>query len=102
MNPLAEQIEAFLLSERGWVSASLLCERFNVRERALRGISGKPGLCSTFAISGDKGYKHVARATEREFERFRSRLREHAIAQMVRARRLRRLRDQLRQQLLDL
>ena len=88
----AAQIEAYLLENRHWIPAPEICARFGVHERALRGLGDRPGLCSAFAISGDKGLKHVRYATDAEFDHFSNRLRQHGIAELVRVRNLRRLR----------
>jgi hypothetical protein len=89
MNDLAPQIEAYLLAERRWVSSADLCERFGIRERALRQVGDREGLCSSFAISGDKGFRHVLHASPAEWERFEGRIRSHGIAELVRIKRLR-------------
>jgi hypothetical protein len=95
MNNRAAQIEAFLMERHGWVSSKELCARFEINARALRAIDGKPGLCSEFAIYGDKGYRHVGTATEKEFDRFEGRMHLHAIGELVRRIKLRRLRREL-------
>lgn len=95
MNETAAAIEAFLLSAQGWVSSSTLCAKFDVKERALRADGNEPGLCTTFAISGDKGFRHIRHATDEEFDRFYARGRNHGIRQLVRLRRLRRARANL-------
>lgn len=89
-------IEAHLLAApgSGWVKTSELCELFEIKDRQLRAVGDKPGLASEFAISGDKGLKHVTRATPAEFLRCKHRLRRHAIAELVRARNLDRRRSQ--------
>ena len=96
MSALAAQIEAFLLSSRRWVSADELCERFLVNEREFRATAGRPGLCSAFAISGNSGFLHVACASDEEFAGFYERVRRHGIGELVRVRRLRRRRMELR------
>ena len=99
---LKEAIEQYLLTAPGdgWVKGRDLCERFDLRnDRALRGVGDRPGLCSVFAISGDKGFKHVARAGTVEYLRFKHRLRRHAISEMVRVRDLDRRRSQVTQQI---
>jgi hypothetical protein len=102
MNPQAEQlkdlIEAFLMSAPGdgWASSAEIRRRFDLRsDRVLRGVGNSPGLCSEFAISSDKGFKHVARASTREWLAFKHRMRNHAISEMVRTRNLDRLRAQM-------
>lgn len=67
-DPVAGQIERYLLERRDWVSAAELCERFGISERRLRQMYDRPGLCTAFAISLSKqGFKHVAMATEAEW-----------------------------------
>jgi hypothetical protein len=87
---IKEAIEQYLLSapESGWVKSAVLCERFAVVERQLRGVGDKPGLCSEFAISGDKGFKHVELATKAEYRRFKHRMRKHAVGEFRRTSRL--------------
>lgn len=95
MTDLARQIESFLLANRRWVKSEELCERFEIRQRQLRALGDEPGLCSEFAISGDKGFKHVLHATNDEFERSYQRSRRHGIGELIGARRRRRYRDRL-------
>lgn len=84
---VAEEIEAFLLERRDWVSASELVTRFNLpTDRPLRSLGDDRGLCSGFAISGNRGFKHVALATRAEWLRFKHRLRRHGIGELVRVR----------------
>lgn len=78
------QIEAYLLAQRAWVPVGLICERFGLKERRLRGLDGKPGLCSEFAISSDRGLKHVSVATTAEWIEFKHRLRKHGINELIR------------------
>lgn len=87
---LKEAIEQYLLIAPGdgWVKSAALCERFAITERQLRKVGDQDGLCSDFAISGDKGFKHIARASTREWLAFKHRMRGHAIAEMVRTRNL--------------
>lgn len=90
MTDLAEQIEAYLREQRGWVKAADLVRRFNLRdERHLRAIGDKPGLCSAFAISGNKGFRHIEFCSDGEWHRFSERIRQHGIAELVRVKRLR-------------
>ena len=98
MNDLAPQIEAFLLAAGGWVPAGVLCAQFNVGERALRCVERKPGLVSEFAISGDKGLKHVENATKAEWLRFKARILYHATGELRRLRRLAARRNALQRQ----
>jgi hypothetical protein len=92
---LAQEIEAFLLATHRWVKSDELAEKFEIRPRVLRALGEKPGICSEFAISSDKGFKHVKHATESEFSHFYRRVRKHAIAELVGARRRRRYRERL-------
>jgi hypothetical protein len=82
-------IEEHLLANGGWVSAAELARLFNVKERELRSRDEKPGICSSFAISGNCGFKHVRHATATEWSHFESRMRSHAIAELVRVKNLR-------------
>jgi hypothetical protein len=87
---LKEGIESYLLTAPGdgWVKSQMLCERFQITERQLRKVGDRDGLCSDFAISSDKGFKHIEKATTREWLSFKHRMRGHAIAEMVRTRNL--------------
>ncbi len=86
----AKLIEAHLLAARGWVSSERLCELFNLaNDRPLRAHGDKPGLCSDYAISGKRGFRHVAHATQEEFESATGRKRRHALSELVHVRRLR-------------
>jgi len=92
----AEQIERFLLEHDDWVKTAEIVEAFELKDdRPLRKVGNKPGLCSAFAISGDRGLKHIACATTGEWLRFKHRLRRHAIAEIVRVRDLDRRRRQV-------
>ncbi len=95
-NPLEQRIEEYLLEAPGdgWVKSKILCARFGIHDRQLRKVGDQPGLCSDFAISSDRGFKHVTKASKGEYLRFKHRLRKHAIAEMVRVRNL----DQRRHQ----
>lgn len=95
MTPLAKQIEKHLLEAKGWVPAWQLMQTFGIGERGLRAIDGKPGLCSEFAISGNKGFKHVQYASDAEFTRADRRVRKHAIGELIGARLRRRYRNRL-------
>lgn len=84
---LAEQIEEYLLERLDWVSTKEIVERFQLPDdRPLRSVKGKPGLCTLYAVSGDKGLKHVTLATTAEWEHFRHRIRRHAVSELVRLR----------------
>lgn len=72
----------------GWVKSAELCERFGISERQLRKVGDQDGLCSEFAISSDKGFKHIEKATTREWLAFKHRMRGHAIAELVRTQKL--------------
>jgi hypothetical protein len=82
-------IEEHLLQDGGWVSAAELARLFNVTERDLRTRNEKPGICSDFAISGNCGFKHIRHATHAEWTHFESRMRSHAISELVRVKSLR-------------
>lgn len=96
MNALAEAIELYLLQRGDWVSTTEICARFSLRDdRPLRQVNEAPGLCTAFAISSDKGLKHVSKATTREWLRFKHRLRRHGISELQRVSRLDRRRRQV-------
>lgn len=95
MDSLADQIEAHLLQRRDWVPAAELVSIFGVRERELMALDDRPGLCSLFAISGNKGYKHIAVATDSEWSQHYGRERKHNIGALVTLRAKRQRRDQL-------
>jgi len=92
---LKQSIELYLetVAGSGWVKSAELCERFAITERQLRKVGAQDGLCSDFAISSDKGFKHIARASTAEWIAFKHRMRNHAIAEMVRTRNLDRRRS---------
>lgn len=87
MNPENKAlIEQYLLAIGTWVPAQEICDTFHVTERQLRQVGDVEGLCSGFAISGDKGFKHVAKATPTEYVRFKRRIRGHGIQELRRVR----------------
>ena len=90
MTELAAQIEAHLMTERRWFSSEELCTRFGLPldGRAFRQIGDQEGLCSNFAVSGNKGFKHVFYATDGEWDRFYNRMRNHGIGELVRTKKL--------------
>lgn len=90
MNELAARIEAFLRARGCWVSAAELCGKFEITKRDLRGRDGEPGLCASFVVSGNRGFKHIAAASKDEEERSYRRARRNGINQLVMARRRRR------------
>lgn len=94
---LKVDIEQHLLAApgNGWVKSRELCDRFDISERQLRQVGTRAGLASEFAISGDKGFKHVSLATQTEYKRFKHRLRRHAISELVRTRNLDRRRNRV-------
>ncbi len=79
-------IEQYLLAIGTWVPAQDICDTFHVTERQLRQVGDEEGLCSGFAISGDKGFKHVSLATPDEYLRFKHRIRGHGIQELRRVR----------------
>lgn len=87
-------IETYLLTIGTWVPAKEICDTFKVTERQLRQIGDEEGLCSGFAISSDKGFKHVSKATKEEWLHFKHRIRLHGISELRRVRDL----DQRRHQ----
>ncbi len=96
---LKEAIENHLLQVGCWVTSAEICERFDVSERQLRQVGSRAGLCSEFAISGDKGFRHVEKATPAEWRRFKHRLRKHAIGELVRTMNLDKRRNQVTRQI---
>lgn len=93
---LKEAIEQYLLSAPGdgWVKGAEIAARFDLRsDRVLRKVGDAPGLCTEFAISGNKGFKHIARATTGEFDDYYSRERQHNISGLVTLRQKRNLRN---------
>jgi hypothetical protein len=88
------QIEHYLLLRPDWVSAAELVRTFRVDERELRAHNGAPGLCSSFALSGKRGYKHVRHATDEEWAAFEERIRSHGISELTRVKELRARRNQ--------
>jgi len=85
---LKDILESYLISAPGcgWVKSSDLAERFDLRsDRVLRKVGNRPGLCSDFAISSDKGFKHISRATTGEWLSFKHRMRRHAISELARS-----------------
>lgn len=88
MSDLQAQIEEYLIKRGGWVKAAELEEAFGIRERALRQLGKKPGLCTDFAISlSDKGFKHISLATTAEWLHARNAERRAAIARLRRVKR---------------
>lgn len=75
----------YLKSQKRWVAARELCERFNMDQRSLRGIDSPLRTC---AISSDEGYKHVDVATDEEFKHWCMRIRSHARAELERVEQL--------------
>lgn len=70
---LEASIERYLLERACWVPASEISSRFGIRERALRALEDKPGLCTFIAVSGDQGYKHIFLASSEEWDRYAGR-----------------------------
>jgi hypothetical protein len=95
MTELARRIENFLFLQRRWVTSAELEKAFGIRARALRALDDKPGLCSNFAISGQKGFKHIRWATDAEFTHSYNRARKHGIAELIGARRRKRYRQRI-------
>ena len=91
-NELSNRIEAYLQAAKGWVSADDLCAAFNVSKRDLRAHGDRPGLCSEFAISGNRDFRHVVHASPGEFESACRRMTSHAEGELARVKQLRRRR----------
>lgn len=93
---LKEAIEQYLLTAPGdgWVKGAEIAARFDLRsDRVLRKVGDAPGLCTEFAISGNKGFKHIARASKSEFDDYYARERQHNISGLVTLRQKRRRRE---------
>jgi len=90
---LSPLIERHLFDSRKWVTTDEICARFNVTPRALRTVGTRPGLASAFAISSDKGYRHIEHSSRLEWRVFKHRLRRHAIAELRRVSVLQRARN---------
>ena len=86
-------IEHYLFMRPHWVPGSEIAMMFKVDERTLRARRGEPGLVSSYAISGNDGFKHVRHATDAEFNTFRERLRSHGLAELHRVSQLESARD---------
>lgn len=96
MNPdLPVQIERYLFERKGWVSSRELEEVFEVNERAFRCVKDRPGLCTTFAVSSNKGFRHIAHATDEEFRKSMARIRGNALGQLMHVRQQRRTRESI-------
>lgn len=68
----------------GWVKGKVIAKRFGMRDdRPLRKVGKKPGLATEFTISGNKGFKHIDRATPREFNEYYARERKHNLEGLV-------------------
>jgi len=89
MNALAQEIEVFLLDRQTWISAEELCAAFHVEPRELRATGDTPGLCSDFAISGARGFRHINRCTDEEWRAFSERMHAHGLAELRRVSTLR-------------
>ena len=83
---MEKQIEAFLLEVKDWVLAQVICARFTLTERALRAHNGKPGVLDNFAVSSDKGYKHISLFTQEEFLERCHTIRRHGIGELRKTR----------------
>lgn len=84
---LSSQIELYLLERADWVPVKDICIKFGVDQRALRATGKTPGLCDTFAISSNAGYKHASLINSQEYLSHKHRLRKHAIQELRKARR---------------
>lgn len=96
MPDLALELDTWMRSQKRWVSAAEICERFRITERRLRFDQGKPGLLSTNCISSSQhGYKHVRNCTVEEFDEADRRDRKHNVSRYIvlRARRAQRRRE---------
>lgn len=87
-------IEHFLYSNGGWMKAGLLAQMFGMSERDLRGADSP---IRDFAISGDKGYRHIANATPDEISHFCARLTAHATEELKRVQKIKEIRRDINQ-----
>jgi len=79
--PLALEIEMFLLMRGDWISVVEICQRFGIEERLLRADGKRRPLCRHFAISSStKGFKHLRFATVAERLQYKHARRRTAIA----------------------
>jgi hypothetical protein len=71
MSDLALELDTWLRTQRRWVSAREIEDRFHISQRKLRFDGGEPGLLSYTCISSTKpgfsGFKHVRVASDEEF-----------------------------------
>jgi len=82
---LEADIERFLLQRGDWVRTEEIVETFGLQDdRQLRQTNGVPGLCTRFAISSQKGFRHVSKATTKEWLEFKHKLRRHGISELSR------------------
>lgn len=93
MSALATEIESFLRRRGEWVATDELCLIFHVEPRELRTREDKPGLCSDFAISGPRGFRHIAACTDAEWRQFAERIHAHGAAELRRISTLRMKRE---------
>lgn len=80
----ADALAAFLLKHSGWVSSEELCLVFQVEPRELRSTNDLPGLCTEFAISSAKGFRHIDACTDQEWSSFEKRIRAHGKSELRR------------------
>ncbi len=93
--PDPADVERFLQERHRWVASAEICEHFGLPDdRPFRRVNGRPGLMADFAISGNRGFKHVDFATDGEWDEYSGRIRDHAVEELrgLKAKRLRRLR----------
>lgn len=93
MNCTGEEIDAWLRTIKGWVPGEIICQTFQIPERRLRWDQGRPGLLTECAIShSQKGFKHVANATDDEWDECDNRDRKSCASRYIslRKRRMRR------------
>ena len=91
--------ESYLYLIKSWVPARDLAWVSECSERDLRGDHSEIKLCS---ISSNAGYKHVAHATDEEFNHYCARIRAHARAELERVNKLEEVRTSQRQELLKI
>ena len=90
---MKQQIEDYLFYHGDWVATENLVYVFNIDPRQLRSNGSQPGLCSDFAISGPRGFRHILKCTDQEWNFFEARIRTHGLSELHRVSVLKQKRD---------
>ncbi len=86
-DPLAAQIEQFLLDRGDWVPVSEICQRFALPERRLRALGDRDGLLDHCAISDSKrGLIHIGLVNSRDYRSISGRLLRHGVREIRKVR----------------